>query len=117
MPGSARCMHMSFLPLVAPLQSPGKVPSCMLVVADVLMHAQGFVRFYTSGPSRVDVEMLNDQMRPAGALRLRHAQVTAAVQMTIALQHATSHALLNSAACVYLITVLSSLHHSVHSVL
>jgi hypothetical protein len=33
------------------------------------------VQYFSTGPSRVDVEMLNDQMRPAGALRLRHAQV------------------------------------------
>eukprot|EP00878_Enallax_costatus_P042846 GHUV01050342.1.p1 GENE.GHUV01050342.1~~GHUV01050342.1.p1 ORF type:complete len:203 (+),score=55.16 GHUV01050342.1:154-762(+) len=37
-------------------------------------NGEGFVQFYTSGPLRVDVETLNDQMRPAGALRLRHAQ-------------------------------------------
>jgi hypothetical protein len=36
---------------------------------------QGFVQYFSSGPSRMDVETLNDQMRPAGALRLRHAQV------------------------------------------
>jgi hypothetical protein len=36
---------------------------------------QGFMHFVSAGPSRVDVEALNDHMRPAGALRLRHAQV------------------------------------------
>lgn len=37
-------------------------------------NGEGFVQYFSSGPSRVDVETLNDQMRPAGALRLRHAQ-------------------------------------------
>jgi hypothetical protein len=35
---------------------------------------EGFVNFLLSGPVRMDVDTLNDQMRPAGALRLRHAQ-------------------------------------------
>jgi hypothetical protein len=39
------------------------------------MLLQGFMHFVSAGPSRVDVEALNDHMRPAGALRLRHAQV------------------------------------------
>lgn len=39
------------------------------------LHPQGFVHYVSSGPLRVDVEALNDQMKPAGALRLRHAQV------------------------------------------
>eukprot|EP00882_Tetradesmus_deserticola_P008928 GHRQ01009418.1.p1 GENE.GHRQ01009418.1~~GHRQ01009418.1.p1 ORF type:complete len:383 (+),score=146.30 GHRQ01009418.1:255-1403(+) len=37
-------------------------------------NGEGFVQYFSNGPSRVDVETLNDQMRPAGALRLRHAQ-------------------------------------------
>ena len=36
---------------------------------------QGFMHYVAAGPLRVDVEALNDHMRPAGALRLRHAQV------------------------------------------
>lgn len=36
---------------------------------------QGFMHYVSAGPLRVDVEALNDHMRPAGALRLRHAQV------------------------------------------
>lgn len=39
------------------------------------LHGEGFTRFLPGGPQRLDVEALNDQMRPAGALRLRHAQV------------------------------------------
>lgn len=37
-------------------------------------HGEGFVQFLPSGPLRMDVEQLNEQLRPAGALRLRHAQ-------------------------------------------
>lgn len=33
------------------------------------------MHYVSAGPLRVDVEALNDHMRPAGALRLRHAQV------------------------------------------
>lgn len=35
---------------------------------------QGFLHFLPSGTRRVDVECLNDSLRSAGALRLRHAQ-------------------------------------------
>jgi hypothetical protein len=49
---------------------------CQLAAVGVAV-LQGFVQYFSSGPSRVDVETLNDQMRPAGALRLRHAQVCA----------------------------------------